>query len=166
MLEVAPEAVAELAEIKPGAELPRPPRSRRRSTASAASASGSAPSTACRGGAARGRGSARHAIRERDTWSRRSSGCGRASRLNREARERLLAFEVVNAHSSGCSPNCSGATADSSSSSTRTRSKPASKSGKRPTNAADAGRRLKALPARIAFAVFLTNLAPSACSTG
>ena len=89
---------AELAEIKPGAELPRPSRSKKSSTAFGANASGSAPSTC--------------APRRSSTRSKRSTQPHHRARrpgrgdprlrqgiqsLNREARERLLtSFEVVN----------------------------------------------------------------------
>ena len=69
--------------------------------------------SARRGGIARGRGPARHADQPSATiWSRRSSGCARASTASTsEARERLLASfdDRQRAISSSCSPSCSAA---------------------------------------------------------
>ena len=101
MLEVAPEAVAELAELKPGAELPdvaeveqRLERLRReRERLGAVNLRAEEELT-------RSRPSTRRSPPSATTWSRRSSACARASRAStaRRASGCLSSFEVVNDH--------------------------------------------------------------------
>ena len=83
MLEVEPHAVAALAEIEPGAELPPLAESRRPSKSCAATASGSAPSIcAPRKSCARSRPSTPRSPASATIWSKPSSGYARASRAS------------------------------------------------------------------------------------
>ena len=102
MLEIEPQAVAGLAEIEPGAELPPLDRDRGKSRKAAAR-----PRTAWRGQparrgrAARGRGATHDARPPSATiWWKRSSGCARASRAStaRRASGCSASFETVNSH--------------------------------------------------------------------
>ena len=102
MLEIEPDAVAELAEIEGGRGAARSRRDRGKAGAAAPRARAARRrQPARRGGTARGRGPAHHAHhRARRPGARRSSRLRQGIQsLNREARERLLAsFEQVNTH--------------------------------------------------------------------
>ena len=170
MLEVEPEAVAELAELKPGQPLPDVAEVEERSTASAASASGSAPSIcAPRKSWTRSRPSTTPGHRARRSRSKRSSGCARASRTStaRRASGCSPPSRWSTSTSSGCSPSCSAAAPPSCSSSRTTIrceagleivAKPP---GKKPATLSLLSGGEQALTAlALIFAVFLTNPAP------